>query len=337
MRRLSFLVALLALVFALPAQAQKVTIKLGTMAPDGSAWHQLLKQMAEEWSTASGGKVKLKIYPGGVAGNEGDMVRKMRVGQLQAAALSVVGLHDIEGAPQAVATPGLVTGQEEWDYVFPKMTQKWEPLFEAKGFVPIMWGDTGWVYMFFKKEKKSVAEMKGTKGFAWSGDPASATAWEAAGFVPVVVSSTDMLTSLSTGMIEGFGTSPIMAFTARWYEQAPFVPDASWGHLPGGTVVLKETWEKIPADVRPKLLEIARKYGEKVNIEVNKMQADAIEQMKKNGLKLIPLSDADKKAWQEMAEKTWPVVRGQVVSAEAFDEVKRVRDEYRAQKAAGKQ
>lgn len=317
---------------ALPARAEKVTIKLGTMAPDGSAWHLLLKQMGEEWSKASDGQVKLKIFPGGVAGNEGDMVRQLRIGKLQAAALSVVGLHDIETAAQAIATPGLILDDQEWEHVFAKVTPSYEKLMEEKGYITLMWGDTGWVYLFLDKAPKSVADLKGKKVFAWAGDPESVKAWQAAGYQPVVISSTDMLPSLTTGMIEGFATTPIMAFTARWYEGAKFMIKASWGHLPGGTVVSKATWEKIPAELRPKLMEIARAYGVKVNTEVLKMQADSIAQMQKNGLKVIELSEPETRAFVKMAEQTWPVVRGGVCTAAAFDEVKAIRDAYRAQK-----
>ncbi|MGI5864704.1 MAG: TRAP transporter substrate-binding protein DctP [Myxococcales bacterium] len=338
MRRLftALALALVATLVAAPVQAaKKVTIKLGTMAPDGSAWHNLLKEMGEKWSEASNGQVKLKVYPGGVAGNEGDMVRKLRVGQLQAAALTVVGLHDIETSPQAIATPGLIANDEEWNHVFAKMAPLWESRFAEKGFIPLMWGDTGWIYLFLKKEAKSVADLKGTKVFAWAGDNDSVKGWVAAGFQPVVISSTDILPSLTTGMIEGYANTPIMAFTARWYEQTPYMIKHSWGHLPGGTIVSKQAWEKIPEDVRPKLLAIAREYGEKVNREVNRMQAESIAEMQKQGLKLITFEPADQKLFVEMAEKTWPMVRGGVCTAEAFDEVKRVRDEFRASK--GKQ
>src|SRR5262245_53207057 len=95
---LAGLVAGLALFAAGPAHAGKVKVKLGTLAPDGSAWHNLLKELAEKWKTESNGDVDLKIYPGGVAGNESDMVRKMRVGQLQAAAITIIGIHDIDPA-----------------------------------------------------------------------------------------------------------------------------------------------------------------------------------------------------------------------------------------------
>lgn len=333
MRRVSILsLALAGLLFAAPATAaEKVVVKLGTMAPDGSAWHSLLKQMGEEWAKASGGTVQLKVFPGGVAGNEGDMVRKMRIGQLQAASLTVIGLHDIEASPQALATPGLIRTQDEWNYVFEKMVPIWEPRFIEKGFVPVQWADTGWVYMFLTKPLKP-SQLKGTKVFAWAGDPASVKGFEAAGFQPVVISSTDILPSLTTGMIQGVANVPIMAFTARFHESAKYMIDAAWGHLPGGTVVRKETWEKIPADVRPKIMAIARDYGRRVDAEVTRMQADAIAQMKKSGLQVIALDDKERQVFQDMAQRTWPVVRGGVVSDAEFDEVKRYVDESRAGK-----
>ena len=334
MRRtfLAALVAVLALA-SFPARslaADTVTVKLGTLAPDGSPWHLLLKEMAEKWSAESGGKVKLKIFPGGIQGNEGDMIRKMRVGQLQAGSVTIIGLRDIDSAPQALGAPGLITTDEELAYVYEKLAPTWEKAFEAKGFKVLSWGDTGWAYVFSKREARTPKEMAGLKIFAWNGDPGATEAWKEVGFQPVVISSTDILPSLSTGMIEGFSTTPIMAMTARWYEQAKFMPDARWGRLAGATIITKEAWDKIPAELQPKLLAIAHTIGAKINTEVTKMGADSINVMKKNGLKVLELTDAERAEWQKAAEKTWAVIGTKVVTPAQFDAVKKARDEYRA-------
>src|SRR6476660_570164 len=127
---------LLALLFLLaaPASAQEVRIKLGTLAPSGSTWHTLLKEMGQKWSEASGGKVKLVIYPGGVLGNEGDMVKKMRIGQLQAAALTTIGLHEISLDAQSVDGPMIVDSWETLDYVMEHIAPRLEKAVEAKGY-----------------------------------------------------------------------------------------------------------------------------------------------------------------------------------------------------------
>jgi TRAP-type transport system periplasmic protein len=315
-----------------PAQAQTVTIKLGTMAPDGSSWHNLLKGMGERWSTLSGGKVKLKIYAGGVAGNEGDMVRKLRVGQLNAAALSVVGLHDIETSAQCLAAPGLIADQAEQDALVEKMAPILNARFLEKGFQVLTWGDTGTVHIYLNKEVKGLADIKGVKMFAWSGDPHAVKSLELAGFQPVVISSTDIPSSMQTGMIQSFATADIMAFTARWFENAKSMVTATWGHLPGATIVNKDTWEKIPADLRPALLAASLEVGAKVNAEVVRMNQDALDQMKKAGLKMVDLPAAEMPAWYRMGEQMWPAVRGGVCTAPAFDEIVKVRDDYRASK-----
>ena len=326
MRHISWLISVVAalLLVSSPARADNVTIKLGTMAPDGSGWHQQLKDMAAAWSKASGGQVVLKIFPGGVAGDEGDMVRKMRVGQLQAAAISAIGVGEIDAAPQVLSTPGFIANDAEWQDVFSKITPKWEKKLNDKGFQVLMWGDTGTVHLFVKKP------IQGLKVFVWAGDPSAVAAFKLAGFQPVVVSSTDMLPALTTGMIEGYMATPVMALAARWYERTPNMTALAWSHLPGATLITTKAWAAIPAELRPELLRIARETGVRVNVEVARMQADAIAGMKKNGLNEIEFDAAGKEAWQKIAEKTWTAIRGGVVSAEDFDEAKRIRDEYRA-------
>jgi TRAP-type transport system periplasmic protein len=259
-------------------------------------------------------------------------VRKLRVGQLNSAALSVVGLHDIETSAQCIAVPGMVADQAEQDNLTAKMTPILNQRFLDKGFMVLTWGDTGTVHIYSNKEIHSLAELKGMKMFAWSGDPSSVKGLELAGFQAVVISSTDIPTSLQTGMIQGYTTSDIMSFTARWYENARFMVSSSWGHLPGATIVNKETWEKIPAEIRPQLLATAQEVGVRVNTEVARMQSDAVEQMKKNGLKVVDLPVSELPGWYQLAEKMWQAMRGGVCTDQAFDEIKKVRDEFRAAK-----
>jgi TRAP-type C4-dicarboxylate transport system substrate-binding protein len=330
---IQILVSLALALTAAGAQAD-VTIKLGTLAPNGSTWHNLLKEMGEKWAEASGGQVKLKIYAGGTLGNEGDMVRKMAVGQLQSAAITSVGMHEIIKEPQTLSVPMMIDSDAEFDYVLPKVQGRLESLFEKKGYVVLTWGQVGYSRFFCTKPYQTPAEMADAKIFAWEGDPASVEAWKAAGFRPVVLSSTDMLTSLQTGMIDCITNPPLYTFTARLFEKAKHMVDVNWGLLIGATIVKKKDWEKIPADTRAKLLAIAREVGQRTDVEVRKMNAEALETMKKQGLNAV--KPADVGAWRKAAESAWPAIRGKVVPADFFDEVKRLRDAYRGQAKAEK-
>jgi TRAP-type C4-dicarboxylate transport system substrate-binding protein len=324
------LLAAALLAAASPALAQQqVQIKLGTLAPNGSTWHELLKEMAVRWGEASKDGVKLRIYAGGTQGNEGEMVRKMAVGQLQGAAVTTVGLHDIAAEPQALTVPLMFDSAAELQKALPILEPKLDVLLEKKGYVPLTWGAIGAIKLFCTKPFKTPAEAAGAKIFAWEGDPGSVKAWKAAGFNPVVLSSTDVITSLQTGMIECIPNVPLYVLTARLFEKAPYMIDVNWGWLVGATVVRKDAWEKIPADLRPRLLAISRELGQKVDVEVARLNTEAVTAMEKQGLKVVKVDAA---AWRAMAEKSWPVVRGEVVPAAFFDEVKALRDAQRAGK-----
>ncbi|MBN1961649.1 MAG: TRAP transporter substrate-binding protein DctP [Deltaproteobacteria bacterium] len=320
------------IVFTTTPNAKAVTIKLGTLAPEGSGWHRQLKDMAVKWAKASNNQVQLKIFPSGVAGNEGDMVRKMRIGQLQAAAISTIGVGEIDSAPKVLSIPGLIASDAEYEYVFNHLVQKWEQRLVEKGFQALMWGDTGSARFFLRKSITSPNQLQDMKIFVWAGDPKAVEVFKLAGFQPVVLSVTDLMTSLATGMIDAYNATPVMALATRWYERTPFMTAAAWAHLPGTTLITTRAWNKIPKDLQPELLRISRAVGVQVNEEVARMQADAIAGMKKNGLKIIEFDTAGMQAWQELAQKTWPAIRGGAVSVADFDEAKRIRDEFRANK-----
>jgi TRAP-type C4-dicarboxylate transport system substrate-binding protein len=319
------------LLAATSASAQTVKIKLGTLAPQGSTWHELLKSMAEDFARESGGKVELKIYAGGTQGNEGEMIRKISIGQLQAASMTAVGLHEITPEPQAEDVPFMIDSYEEYDYVHDKVRAKLEGFLASKGFQVLQWGEVGFVYLYSSKPYKSPDDFGSGKVFTWNGDPGAEKAWVAAGFKPVVLSSTDLIPSLNTSMINIVGESPLYAYTTHIFEHANQMLNLHWGFLTGATVVKKETWEKIPADLRPKLLAIAEGYGKRTREDVRAQNKDAIEQMKTRGLTVN--EPVNLEGWNKSAAAAAAIVRGKVVPEAIYDEVKKYRDEYRAKKS----
>ena len=320
----------LALAVATPsARAQGTTIKLGTLAPQGSAWHDLLREMAQRWESDSGGAVKLRIYAGGAQGSEGDMVRKMGIGQLQAASISNVGMHDVVAEPQGLSVPFLFDDEAQMECAFAKVKPVLEAALDRRGLVAVQWSRIGAIHLFCDKSHQTPADMGDAKIWAWEGDPKSVEAFRAAGLKPVVLSSADIVPSLQTGMIDCVPNIPLYVLTTHLYERAPFMMDLPWSYMIGATLVRKDVWEKIPADVRVKLVASAKELGDKVDTEVKRLNTDAVGAMQKAGLKVV---QGDPAAWRTAMEKTWPVVRGGVVPAEFFDQVKAARDGCRAGK-----
>jgi len=323
--RRSLLAALLASLAA-PAGADEVVLKLGTLAPQGSSWHLLLQDLGERFAEASGGTVRLRIYPGGTQGAEGDMVRKMAVGQLQAVTITNVGMRDIVPETGVFTTPGLVEDQAEFRAVLARVAPRLETLLEARGYVVLHWADVGPAYVFCTRGYRSPSEMGDTRVFVWGGDPAAVEAFRAVGFRPVPLSPVDLVPSLQTGMVSCVAQPLAYALTARTFEKANHLLDFPWGWMAGATLVRREAWERVPAGLRPRLLQAAREVGVRLDAESRKLHDDALAAMRRQGLVVFPV---DAGAWRSAGERAWAVVRGAVVPPEFFDAVVRNRDELR--------
>jgi len=318
------------LVACLPASGQRVLIKMGTVAPDGSPWHQILQQMGQDWRNISGGQVELRIYPGGVLGDEPDMIQKMRIGQLQAVALSGSGLSRLEPAVACLQIPLMIDSYEELDYVRDRMAPRLEQAIEQKGYVVLNWGDAGWVHFFTKTPARRLDDIRRMKLFTMAGDADALELYQSAGFRPVPLATTDMLPALQTGLIDAFDVPPLLAMLNQWFGVAQYMIDIKWAPLVGATIVSKKTWERIPEPNRTKMLEAARAAGLRLRGEIRKMGDDAVEAMKKRGLKVITLDAATAAEWRREVEEAYPKLRGRLVAADLFDEVRRLRDEFRS-------
>jgi TRAP-type C4-dicarboxylate transport system substrate-binding protein len=324
-----------ALLAAAPARADgPVVIKLGTLAPAGSSWHKSLQELARRWDEASGGRVKLKIYPGMVLGDERDMIRKMRIGQLGAASITDIGMHDICPEPQALSAPMLIESDAELDYIFPKVRPKLDERLAKEGFIAVQWAQVGYVRFFCRAPVKSFTDMQQAKLFAWDADPPTAAALLAAGLRPVTLSTTDVMPSLQTGMIDCAGFPPVYIFAARFNDTARkmTMTDVKWNFITAATLITRDAWEKVPAELRPKLLAIAEELGQASEQDTRKLNGQVVEIMKGEGLEVdVP---PDLPLWRKAAQADWAVLREQAVPAPFFDEVKRLHDEFHAHEGA---
>ncbi len=159
----SAFVFIIMILLACSAGAQPVVVKMATLAPKGSSWHLILQEMGEKWKAVSGGRVTVTLYPGGVAGDDEDVVRKMRLGTLNAGLFTSIGLGDIDRTVLALQIPMLFESYDELDYVREKMSPDLEKIFEQKGFVVLNWTDAGWVHFFTKTPVHTPDDLKALK------------------------------------------------------------------------------------------------------------------------------------------------------------------------------
>ena len=337
MRRFSVWIgiAVLLLGWSSPLAAQRHRIKMGTLAPDGSPWHDALLQMGQEWTRISGGKLTLKIYPGGRMGDEATMITKMQAGQLQSLALSGAGMSRMSKAIMALHVPMMFDSFQELDYVLERVAPRLEKILAEKGFVVVNWSEAGWVHFFSKKPASTIDDIRRMRLYTASGDPEALELYRTAGFQPVPLAITDMRTSLQTGMIDAFSVPPLVAMLNQWTDLAGNMIDVKWAPLLAATIVDKKVWDELPSDWRPKLLAAARKHGALIREQIHRMGTDTVAEMERRGLSVVRLDEKAHAAWRREAEKFYPQIRGSYVPADLFDEVKRLRDEYRSRNQAG--
>ena len=319
------------------AQAQApLVIRMATLVPDGSSWYLILKETAEKWRQLSGGRVTVRLFPGGVAGDDPDVVRKMRLGSLSAGVLTSVGVAEIDKSVYALGIPLAFDSYDEVYWVHEKMRPKLEASLEQKGFVVLNWLDGGWVHFFTKRPVAVPDDLRRLKLFTWAGDAETVEVWRSAGFNPVPLPSTEIATALQTGLVEALGSPPQLAIISQFFNNARNMTDLRWQLLLGATLVSKATWDKVPADVKPALLQATREAGERLRKEIRDAEQRDVLAMKKRGLTVVPVSAAQRAQWAKLTESLYPRIKGKIVPAEAFDEAMRYRDEFRRQKGTSK-
>jgi TRAP-type C4-dicarboxylate transport system substrate-binding protein len=333
--RLSSLVAALFawVLLPLPAAAQEpVKIRLGTLAPKGSSYHRALQEMAEKWRAAAGGGASFIIYTDGTQGGEADMVRRMRVGQLNGALLSGIGMSEIDngvGAMQFV--PMLFRDWAEVDFARERVRATLEKRMLERGFVVLFWGDAGWVRYFSKEPSVRPEDFKRAKMWVNASDTKQGDLMKSLGYQPVPLEVADILPGLQTGLISALPMGTFYALAGQFDTVAKHMLDLRWAPLLGGAVITRKAWDAMTPAARDALKTAAEQAGFKIRERGRQEDQEAIEAMKKRGLTVHPATPEIQAEWRKLAEGAYPRIRNEWVPPEIFDQVHAAVQDYRKQ------
>jgi TRAP-type C4-dicarboxylate transport system substrate-binding protein len=320
---------LLLLTMAEAAQ-ERIRIRVGTVVPKGSLWHETLERISQEWRKIIGPNLEMPILAS--LGDETEMVRQARQGRIQAVGLSSVGLSRIDVGVSCLQVPMMLESYEELDYVRDRVAPELERRIEARGFKVLHWADGGWVYTFSKQPAKMPADLRRMKLFTSAGDAETERLYKDFGYNVVPLSLTDMITSLQTGMVDAFTMVPLFAQLQGSFKVAPNMTNVKWTPLVGGTVISLTAWNGLSEQHKPALLEAARQQGSRLRTEIRRLDEVAIQEMQKRGLKVVDIDAATLRSWRAEAEGAYPKLRGRYCPADLFDTVVRLRDEHRKAK-----
>ena len=307
--------------------SKPIIIKLATLAPEGTEYYNLLLEMGQRWQEETNGEIILRIYPNGVVGRESDTIRKMRIGQIQASAMSSIGLADLTDQIQAFTIPMVFKDYDDVEKVKEVMFDDISNGLSESGFKLLFLVDIGWVYWFSANEISVPEDLRNAKIYTTAGDYVTVELFKRFGFNAIPVSETDILTSLQTGMINSMQTVPILSLSSGWFALMPNMLDLKWAVFIGAVIIDERVWSKIRPEHQKVMMEVAQEIGKKYQENGRKTDAKAIEMMKEYGMKVKTPTDEELKIWEDFKEEIIPDVIDTYVPKEVYDKVTSAIDE----------
>jgi TRAP-type transport system periplasmic protein len=313
------------------ARAQE-TLKIATLAPEGSIWMILLHEWGKNIEDHTGGKVRVKFFAGGVAGDERDAVRKMRLGQINGAVVTSIGLGLINSEVRVLELPMLIASYDELDFVRNKLDGDIRKKFEEKGYVLLGWGDVGPVHMFSNIPIKSKADLAQTKMWAWVDDALVRELLHQLGITGVPLGVPDVLPSLQTGLINACYGSPYSTLALQWYSKVKFMTSLHITIGQGATVLAKKEWDKLTPDLQKIVMDDSKTLQDKLLKQLRAENEKAITQMKSVGLQVVESPKEMIKQFTDEAIAIRPKLEPSVYSHDWRMKVEKLVADYRAGK-----
>jgi TRAP-type C4-dicarboxylate transport system substrate-binding protein len=307
---------------AISFAAEPLTIKFATVAPEGSTWMNSMKELDKTIREKTQGQIAFRVYAGGVAGDELDALRKIRIGQLQSAAFSGVGFGQILPAVRVLDLPFLFRNDKEIDLVHKEMEGFFAEQFRQKDFELLSWAEVGNVHLFSQEPIRKVSDLAKLKVWTWSGDPIAKETFSAMGTNPIPLAITDVTTALNTGMIDTVYAPPLGAIALQWNLYVKVMTSLPLAHSTGAVLISKNFAQKIPAEHFKIIKDEFHRSMERLTLELRKQTEESVALLEKGGIKLLPVpQEAELKDFYRVHDRVAQALTGKVYPKEVLDRV----------------
>lgn len=320
----------LIIVCTLQLSAQQYTIKFATLAPEGSTWITVMKEYDQVVRKESGGRLGFKIYAGGVAGDERDVLRKIRLGQFQSAGITGVGIGEIAKSARILDAPFLFKNHAEVDYVLERYDAELRKDFEAGGYVLLGWAEVGFVYVFTNTPVAKVDDIRKVKMWQWEGDPVAEATFKAFGINPIQLSITDVLTSLQTGLINAMYISPYAGVSLQWYTATKYMLDYPLTNSSGAVVLSKRDFDRMLPDLQEILLRNGEQLMRKLTELSRQENIKSLDVLKKNKIIFTKPEAKEVSQYEEIGRNARRLMVGKLFSEDLLKRVEQSIADFRA-------
>ena len=309
---------------AAPTRAQDapVRIRFASLAPADSPIGREFRRLDRELRERTGGNVRIHLYAGGAAGDERTIVRKMRDGQLDGAALTAVGLGAIAREVRVLQAPGLITTYPELDRVRRRMQPHFDAAFAREGFTLLGWGDAGRIRLFSTRRIQRPGDLQSARPWVWRDSPTMGAFVTATGATGVTLGVPEVLPALSTGMVDTVISSSVSAIAMQWHARLRTMSEQASGVVVGGVVVKTSAIAAIPEDVRAWMQERSRQNESEFRRAGRRLDERATAALRER-LEVVDL-DGYRTAWQATATRARDSLVGRFYSEAEVARVQRI-------------
>ncbi|MBT3375395.1 MAG: TRAP transporter substrate-binding protein DctP [Lentisphaerae bacterium] len=273
---------------SISSHAKNYRLKFAMLAPDRSVWGKHFKAISRDLAARTDGRVKLKVYAGGVQGDEATMVRKMRIGQLHGAGFLAKGINAVCPDSTVLSIPLLFRTEAEAIHCLTALDPHLRKQAEKQGYHIIGWTNQGFAYLFGRDDVRDIASLRRAKPWVPSDDVFGQALFDACDVSPIPAQVSDVLTGLQSGLIRTVFTPPIGMIAMQWHTRASYHLDLGLFYSFGAVVITNKQWKKLPDDVRGIVETVFTKHVAALNKGIGDQNAEALQVLGKSITTVTP-------------------------------------------------
>ena len=277
----------------------------------------------------SGGRMGFRMYPSMTQGDEKTVIRKISIGQLHAAGFTGVGLGEIAPKVRILDSPFLIRSSNEADNLYKAFDQEFQQAFEAGGYVLLGWAEVGFVYVFSNTPIRKPDDIKSLRMWVWEGDPVAETAFRALELKPIPLSIDNVRTSLQTGLVNAFYTTPYACIALQWFTQAKYMVDFPLTCSSGAVLVSRKYFDSLPKDLQEILVRNGRQYMKKLTELGRKDNATALSELKKRGITFTSVNEKEVKEYVDAGTRARRMLVGKLYDEDFMKRVEKAAEDFR--------
>ena len=325
------------LLFCINLEAEQ-TIHFATLAPEGSTWMIKMHALDSAVQVQSEGNLRFKFYPNMTMGDEKDVIRKIRFGQLNAAGFTGVGLGEILPEIRILELPYLFKTEEEIDFVTNQLSEYFKDKLLERGFILLGWADVGWVYFLSKKPVSSPQDLTSLKVWMWEGDPLARAFFAELDQSPIPLPITDVHLSLQTGLINAVYCSPLAALALQWFTKVDYISDIPFTNAIGAVLISKSMFTRFEPELQELLLDLSKTYLRELLLQTRLDNRESYQQLVGEGLMTVPSSAAQRQLMIDIGNRVQVrLMDEEMYSQELLMHIRRLINDYRARGEEGEE